>query len=222
MTVLKKENILLLIHGDALVDSSNYNRTIKNSGVSIESTEKHFSQHNCLKYNGGAKSFYVSNLINGTMDYTIDFWYKATSNKDSMVFFSHGGSNNASGGVYSITNTYSHWWATGFRIKYFMSTSDSWKHFACVRKSGVTTMYINGSKVGSSTYNPSFSNSVERFGWNDSYSGEYYEGYIQELRVCDVAVWDTNFNPPTDPYITSDLKTGNITLNPVYIGGANS
>lgn len=74
MAIVKKENILLLIHGSELVDSSLYNHTITNSGVVIDDTQKHFSQYGSLKWKSGSyHCFTVSNLISGTMDYTLDF-----------------------------------------------------------------------------------------------------------------------------------------------------
>lgn len=198
-------NILLLVHGDSITDSSTYHRTITNSSVSTTSSQKHFSSHNSLDFTGGKKSFYVSNLISGTMDYTIDFWYYQSGGGNG-VLFSHGGSNNTSGGVYSIGNNFANWYAGDYRIQSTF-TNSTWKHFACVRKSGTTKFYINGNQVGSTTYNPSFSNSNERFGWNDSLSSEYFDGYVQELRVCNVAAWDGNFTPPTEPYLEYSISS---------------
>lgn len=227
MNDVKWKNILLLIHGSELVDNSMYARAITNSGVTIDTTEKHFSQYGSLKYAGGkAYSFYTSNIINGTMDYTIDFWYlqsgtQGGSGKTAGSFWSHGGTN-SSGGSIKLSNTYVRWYANGERI---YSTFDipGWKHFAMVKKNGITSIYINGTLMGSSDYNESISSSAkERFGYNDSASSQYFAGYIQELRICDVAIWDADFTPPTEPYSIPPIENVGESVSFSYSGGIQS
>jgi Concanavalin A-like lectin/glucanases superfamily len=77
----------------------------------------------------------------------------------------------------------------------------SWTHIALVRNNGVCTFYVNG--VANGTYTTSAALSGVGSYWylgvtGDNIPQSYYNGYISNLRlVKGLAVYTTNFNPPT-------------------------
>lgn len=187
-------NLKFLLHGDALTDSSSTPKTITNSGVQISSTQAKFGSKSL--YYTGTSSFSIPNQINGGMDFTVEYWVYHTGGSQ---FWSHGGSNNSGGGVFCNSGTSVTWYATGNLINASHSNSGKWYHCAWVKQSGTTKVYVNGALIGSSGTNRSFSNSAERFGWNDSSSSEHFNGYIQEIRISDKALYTGNFVAPTTP-----------------------
>lgn len=80
---------------------------------------------------------------------------------------------------------------------------NQWYHVAWVRSSGTSTLYVDGTAVGTpysdtndyrSYYGPRIG------GWSNSDSSLSFDGWIDEVRLSDVARWTTNFTPPTAAY----------------------
>lgn len=81
---------------------------------------------------------------------------------------------------------------------------NAWQHFAVVRSGNTLMLFNNGQKITETTKSFSFG-SFERdlhIGRWDSATDALYDfiGYINELRISNVARWTTNFTPPTAPY----------------------
>jgi hypothetical protein len=81
---------------------------------------------------------------------------------------------------------------------------NTWYHVAAVLNGGAMLLFINGvleattpisGVVGANT-NPL---SVGSF-WNGSERSEFFNGYIDELRISNTARWTANFTPPTISY----------------------
>ncbi len=81
---------------------------------------------------------------------------------------------------------------------------NTWYHVAAVLNGGTMLLFINGvleastpmsGVVGANT-NPL---TVGSF-WNGSERSEFFNGYIDELRISNTARWTANFTPPTIPY----------------------
>ena len=73
-----------------------------------------------------------------------------------------------------------------------------WYHVAYVRNNGTHTLYVDGVSVASST--SSYNYTVDRCVIGAAYtkSGEYWNGYISNVRLCKGhAVYTENFAPPT-------------------------
>lgn len=77
-----------------------------------------------------------------------------------------------------------------------------WQHIAAVRNAGVLKLYANGVEVYSGASTTSFSLSTSGThaigSWNTP--GEYFPGYISNVRIVyGTAVYTSNFTPPTSP-----------------------
>ncbi|WP_199720839.1 LamG-like jellyroll fold domain-containing protein [Azospirillum cavernae] len=81
---------------------------------------------------------------------------------------------------------------------------NTWYHVAAVLNGGAMLLFINGvlegttpmSGVVGANANPL---TVGSF-WNGSERSEFFNGYIDELRVSNTARWTANFTPSTGPY----------------------
>ena len=81
-------------------------------------------------------------------------------------------------------------------------TTGQWFHFALVRNSGVSRLYINGSQdagFGNKTDSTTYTGTYIVIGGYES-SAYLYNGYIQDLRITRYARYTANFNPPTQPH----------------------
>lgn len=138
----------------------------------------------------------------GGQDWTIDFWMYWTSTNSWNVFFSITGSNFEWLGI-----------STGWRLYYpntwktfSVPSANAWHHYAFVytQSSQTCKLYIDGVLV---TTSGTFS--MPRQKYNIYLGGIYASGtdnnqgteYFDELRITDgVALWNSNFTPPTAPY----------------------
>ena len=83
-------------------------------------------------------------------------------------------------------------------------TFGTWQHYALVKSGSKYMVFNNGNKVVEKTNSNSidpFSGSLFIGAYNYSASwARKIKGYIDELRISNVARWTTNFTPPTAPY----------------------
>ena len=147
----------------------------------------------------------------GSGDFTIDFWLRRSSTGGYMGIVNSG----TSGG----TNK---WVFIGFvnddTIKLIMKMDDetqvsiistgtitdtNWHHIATVRDGNTMRLFIDGSADGTADVTGDTlkdSSEVLTIGRTGSYDGEYYSGYLDEIRISNIARWTTNFAVPSSEH----------------------
>lgn len=83
---------------------------------------------------------------------------------------------------------------------------DNWHHVAIVRTgggSGEATVYWNGTSLGTSTWDRSYSNLGLYIGANYTNS-QWSEGWLSNFRIVKSAVYTANFTPPTTSFGPDD------------------
>lgn len=84
--------------------------------------------------------------------------------------------------------------------------TDTWQHIAVVRSNGTTRMYLDGVQVGSDYADTNFYvRSQPVIGGYTSGANSHY-GYIDEVRVSNIARYTGNFTPASEPF-TNDANT---------------
>ena len=152
-----------------------------------------------------------SDFAFGTHDFTFDMWVRFSAlpqNGDSLVFFQQyqDPGNVIIAGLANVSNTqeatfYSK--INGGSAHYTSGpiptiSTDVWYHVAWVRSNGTVTIYWNGNSVASVPDNDTIPqlNTPLQFG---SYPQLY--GWLDEIRISNIARWTTNFTTPTIPYL---------------------
>ena len=82
-------------------------------------------------------------------------------------------------------------------------TNSTWHHLACVIYGTTATIYLDGISIGSSSISgssrtPYFTDPVTIGNWPTQ--TRYFAGYIDEIRISNIARWTSNFTPPTRRY----------------------
>ena len=204
------------------INSGSTTKVATNSGVDASNAQSNF-------YGGshywGANSDSLtyaeqgSELVFGTGDYTIEFWFfddsghTGTGGRNYLFDNRIGGSVvgdppqilgfidgsteiNFSSGDGSIAHT-------------VPSTNNRWIHYAAVRSSGTTTLYLDGISVGTVSGSTNFTNNGIGIGRaTDANYG--MAGYIQDFRIYKgVAKYTSDFVvPATSPDILPDTPSG--------------
>lgn len=176
---------------------------------------------------GQGSSFLTPALGLGTTDFTVECWvYPMNDNQVWLWDFRYsGGGSGQNRPMLSISLTQAiYYTGTTARITNTYSTRQyAWTHFAIVRRSGVTTMYINGVATGS-TYSGSddFGSTntltIGSVGDSPGYSTTELIGYISDVRVVRSAVYPSNFVAPIAPLtnISNTAFLGNMSNFGIY------
>lgn len=166
-----------------------------------------------------------SDFAFGTGDFTIEFWFNpATVTIGQTLFGLRPPSTN---GLYPCV-----YMNTNGILSYYVLTADkivspingivanTWQSCSVVRKTGQTKMYINGTQTGS-TYadTNNYSAGGCTIAANDFLMNGGYQlrGYMDELRVSNIARYSGNYTPATEPFI-DDANT----LLLLHFEGANN
>ena len=98
-------------------------------------------------------------------------------------------------------------------------TMDTWYHFAVTRLGNEFRMYRDGVSVATVTIAGGMHRGLIPIGIGRSgdYNAQYFEGYIDEVRIQNgIAVWSgaTSFTPPVAPYAVSHrLLSGSVDIS---------
>ena len=166
-------------------------------------------QKDTAKFYGAAKlvtsSFVCPFTISG--DFTIEFWAKLISYSSNSIFCKMYYNSN---GIalclfYNNYNTITvlpgpNYYSTG------VDGDKQWNHY-CITRAGTgtgnTVCYVNGKKVMAITTSGEASLS---FGGNNVYAGGgYFNGYLDEVRVSNIARYTGEFTPQTMPFFCDEV-----------------
>ena len=152
----------------------------------------------------------------GTSDYTVEGWHyytgAAATNTRFLIDCRFGGGSNL---LLFFENAIYKLYINGHVANGGTLVKDAWQHFALVRSSGSTKLYVNGTSVFTWADSTNYASTQIRLGRdvnnNDSLS---WVGYMSDIRIVKgTAVYTSNFTPPTEPLTaisgTSLLVRGN-------------
>jgi len=175
-------------------------------------------------------------------DYTIEFWaYSSNFAAGNMGYLHRGfyttGTATWSGLSFSIRGLstlirfyfYATTSANEQKIDVSLPSNNAWHHFAMVKSGTTGTVYVDGTLAGTITSlnTPAASSQTLRIGvWDYSAASEYFNGYIDELRITNgYARYTGNFTPSTTAFSNTGGDVGkalvvNSTATGVSIGTA--
>jgi len=202
----KDEHTLLLLHCDDYSDSSMYGIELMDKSAQVSTEQSKFGGKS-MYFNGSTRlaTDDVSARIFdfGTGDFTVEAWiYPEEITTDNFIFsggangaffFGRKGSNIIGIGRANIL------WDTEAPVA---TPANTWSHVAVVRNNGLVYFYVNGTQYGTGiTMNTNAYSMAGFMAYIGSQgSNLYYKGYMDEIRVSNVARWTESFVPPTQPY----------------------
>ena len=183
----------------------------------------------------GGKSLHfdgVSEVINsqassdhniGTGAFTMEIWFKTTSNTNDTyyrrMFMLDGPTGNATGNIQlTLSNTgYVNGWTNTSDLDLQSATGfndGAWHHAALVRSGTTVTLYVDGTSAATATYgtaiSPNSGSPRPRLGSYDGTQGDF-DGYLADARlVVGTAVYTGNFTVPSAPLGTTQSSGTNI------------
>lgn len=154
----------------------------------------------------------------GTNDFTVDFWYRASSFTNS-VLLDMGGLDSLNGiGIYLTDSKVLQFFFNGlanYNSGVLTLNALTQYHFAFTRSGGNFRFFQNGVQIGATVVdNTNLTQGAAGLrignGFN-TYNGLYFDGWLDEYRiVTTTAVWNTNFTPPTAAYLPDFSSGGSV------------
>ena len=231
-------NVTLLLHGDGtsgsttITDSSSSPKTITvNGNAQIDTAVKKFGTGS-IEFDGTGDYIQLpySDLINNFSDenFTIECWVYPTRSGQGFGDYIFGdvdsSGNNTTGTIQALfdsSNQFKTYVILNNTLNTITGTAkslNSWYHYAIVRNGTDISMYINGTKEGTSLTTSTAVDTTTigmAVGGPGDYAGLYLQGYIDEFRITKgVARYTSNFTAPTaafsDQGPTISATTGNV------------
>ena len=222
------------------IDNSVNNLTAtSNNGASISTVQSKFGGSSLLLDGTNDYLSIPSNAVfNLTGDYTIEFWAYSSNFAAGNMGYLHRGFYNTGTGTWSGLSFSIRGLGTLIRFYFYATTNlneqkidvslpsnNAWHHFAMVKSGTTGTVYVDGTLAGTITSlnTPAASSETLRIGvWDYSAASEYFNGYIDEIRITKgIARYTGSFTPTTSEFPNNlnvtQLQTKYIGL----VGGLN-
>ena len=212
-------NTLLLLHFDGnLNDSSKYGRVYSSNSMLLNSNVKKFGSGSLGVPTSAGDSVlifpYSSDFSFGANDFTVDSWVYASTSYQWQGICGKRATQGAAGEWccelnygklnFSISNTPN----GGFTYNAVGSTAitaDTWNHVAFVRSGSHLYGFMNGNLNLSTSLASGFTITATSIAlaignYYTSPKDDGFRGYIDELRISNIARWTASFTPPTKAY----------------------
>ena len=216
-------NVVLLLRGEDLTDSSQSPKTLTAIGGAAASEDQKKYGSKSLAFNGSSQYITlpaVSDFRFGAGDFTIEAWVYQASNSNSAAQIIFSKTNTASSG-YSFLRLYiNSGGAPGIQVRvtnfgsvFGVNAStpipvNTWAHVAAVRIGTNISIFVNGVLSGTASNWATYPDGQVLFvavgGESNgavNASVSRFNGYIDELRITKGAArYTSNFAPPTAPF----------------------
>ena len=228
-------NTVLLLHCDGTDGSTVFrddngiigstpNAITANGNAQISTAQSKFGGSSAL-FDGFADYLEIKSnlpaLSFGTGDFTFEGWFRFANTTADMALYTGATSNGdldirrVDDNTVRIGRVNTAWdlisSATGI-------TSNTWHHIAVVRQSTTLTIYVDGVSKGSTSNSINYTVASQiRIGSFSSGGGLSYNGYMDEMRVSNIARYTAAFTPSTTAF-TQDSNT----LLLIHADGANA
>jgi hypothetical protein len=204
-------SLLLNFNNGGIIDQHGTNVVETVGNAQLSTAVKKYG--NASIYFDGTGDYLYSlgqSYVLGTGDFTIECWAYATGGTNNGLFqiaSTAGGFGGVTGLALGVgtSNKFSLYYGSGGNIASTgtAANQNTWNHFAVVRNSGVTKVYLNGvldTTIGTSgavTDTTNYTGTYLTVG--GYYSSTYvWQGYIDDLRITKgVARYTTTFTPPS-------------------------
>jgi len=138
----------------------------------------------------------------GTGDFTAECWYYATSNPGYRSLIETRASNGTNNGwaLAADSGGTMYVYANGFILTGISVVLNTWNHVAFTRSGSTQYLFLNGVLVSSTTTARTYSDTNLGVGGISYGTGEYWTGYLSNVRLIKgTCLYTTAFTPPTAP-----------------------
>lgn len=206
-------SVSLLLHGEAIADSSSHANTITAAGAAGISGSNYYTSYNSLFFPGDVSSYMTianhSSLALGSSDFTLEGWILVTATNSRRIFTLNSSvSQNTMGLGLSVSNSLQLTMCNSagtivvdaYSAGGLIAANVAWYHVAVVRTAGFVKVYLNGQQVISAALTAAlYAGTVHKIGICGNNTNPF-SGFIDEVRLTKAARYTGNFSVPSVPF----------------------
>ena len=199
LTAITNTTLLLNMADGQAIDSAAQKEwtatTVYDGTPKLQTAQKKMGTSS-LYFDGSSGYYFPSGFLpDGTGDFTVEFWFRASILNDNATILVAGDSV-----FYQIYQSNLYYWnGASSRIISGTISNDTWYHVAGVRSGTTIYLFLNGTSQGTLTgITGSVTAGAGYMGGNQG--GNKYTGYIDEMRISRFARYTSNFTPATEPF----------------------
>jgi len=225
-------------YDDASSNNISASEWTASGGASFSTSSPKFGTHSLLLVGASSQYVYSSDLNSHdtsvafptTGDFTIEHWFKYSvgadpGNTDRIFSMGNDGTSTGTattpaisygyqGGSTTNWNTYGDYSANYNWNQTFPTIDADWHQIAYVRKSGTTFSFLDGVQKGNDNFlsgNNMNSTGIIFYGNRSGGGAEYFDGYVDEVRISDIARYDTTQVAGTQVFTPNEITASNAT-----------
>ena len=191
-------------NNNAFKDSSTNNFAITRNGNTTQGTFSPYGPNWSNFFNGASQLSFSTNsgYAFGTGDFTVECWYYATSNPGYRSLIETRSSNGTSNGwaLAADSGGAMYVYSAGFIVSGITVVLNTWNHVAFTRSGATQYLFLNGVLVSSTATARTYSDTNLGIGGVAYTTGEYWTGYLSNVRLIKgTCLYTTTFTPSTTP-----------------------
>jgi hypothetical protein len=208
---------------ETFTDSSNNNFAVTSTGTPYQGSFSPFPTTGTWSnyFDGTDDYFTIPNSSNFDFpgNFTVELWFNFTSTPAAaaQTFVSNYKTGGSMGWALQFRGESNNVFRFGYGNTTILDSTTQtiigkvWYHLAVTRTASTITLFLNGVSIGSTTNATSFESDQEVWVGGLTNIGQYFPGYISNLRVVKgTAVYTSAFTPPTTP-LTAITNTSLLT-----------
>ena len=196
-------SVCMLLPGSALVDRSRYARALSvDAGVTVAPAVSKFGGGS-YRFDGGGITWSPGTEFNiGSGDFTMEAWFYYSNAAANMTLFSMNRNTTYPAlsqydNILQLTDkTISPYYVTTGAL----SWPAKWYHIVFMRRAGVLTCYRDGQLMVSWNYGATINQSGKWIALGRLSSGFFFNGWVEQFRVSNIARYAGPFTPPAEPF----------------------
>jgi len=193
--------LLNMADGQAIDSAAQNNLTLVGTAKTSTAQKKFGTASLLLDGNSDGAILNGDSFNAGTAgDFTIELFARFVAQQDYMALVTNwaNGNNDWYWGYYAANDELRFY--PGPKSFSFSASNDTWYHIALVRTQGSLKCFVDGTQVGSTQSDATDVHHSPYILLGKHGNGEYFNGYMDEIRLSNFARYTSNFTAPSEPF----------------------
>ena len=202
LTAITNTKLLLNMADGQAIDSAAQNNLTLVGTAKTSTAQKKFGTASLLLDGNSDGAILNGDSFNvgSAGDFTIELFARFVAQQNYMALVTNwaNGNNDWYWGYYAANDELRFY--PGPKSFSFSASNDTWYHIALVRTAGNLKCFVDGTEIGSAQSDTTDVHHSPHILLGKHGSGEYFNGYMDEIRLSNMARYTSDFTAPSEPF----------------------